>query len=125
MQIGMIGLGRMGSNMVRRLMRGGHQCVVYNRHPGAVKALRSEGAVGTNSLDDFVARLTKPRAIWMMVPATVVDEVLAQLVPLLEAGDIVIDGGIPTTATIFGALLNCSNMGSIMWMRVPAAESRV
>ncbi|MBN6740003.1 decarboxylating 6-phosphogluconate dehydrogenase [Acidithiobacillus sp. MC6.1] len=93
MQIGMIGLGRMGSNMVRRLMRGGHQCVVYNRHPGAVKALRSEGAVGTNSLDDFVARLTKPRAIWMMVPATVVDEVLAQLVPLLEAGDIVIDGG--------------------------------
>ncbi|HUX83494.1 MAG TPA: decarboxylating 6-phosphogluconate dehydrogenase [Halothiobacillus sp.] len=93
MQIGMIGLGRMGSNMVRRLMREGHQCVVYNRHPEAVEVLRSEGAVGTNSLEDFVARLAKPRAVWMMVPATVVDEVLAQLVPLLEAGDIVIDGG--------------------------------
>lgn len=93
MQIGMIGVGRMGSNMVRRLMRGGHQCVVYNRHPKAVKALRGEGADGTNSLDDFVARLTKPRVVWVMVPATVVDEVLAQLVTLLEAGDIVIDGG--------------------------------
>lgn len=93
MQIGMIGLGRMGSNMVRRMMREGHQCVVYNRHPEAVEALHSEGAVGTNSLDDFVARLTKPRAVWLMVPATVVDEVLAQLVPLLEAGDMVIDGG--------------------------------
>ncbi|HUW97783.1 MAG TPA: decarboxylating 6-phosphogluconate dehydrogenase [Acidiferrobacter sp.] len=93
MQIGMIGLGRMGSNMVRRLMRGGHQCVVYNRHPEAVEALHSEGAVGTILLDDFVARLTKPRAVWVMVPATVVDEVLAQLVPLLDAGDIVIDGG--------------------------------
>ncbi len=93
MQIGMIGLGRMGSNMVRRLMQGEHQCVVYNRHAEAVEALRSQGAVGTVSLEDFVARLTKPRAIWLMVPATVVDEVLAQLVPLLEAGDIVIDGG--------------------------------
>jgi 6-phosphogluconate dehydrogenase len=93
MQIGMIGLGRMGSNMVRRLMRGGHQCVVYNRHPEAVAALQSEGAVGTASLEDFVARINRPRAIWLMVPATVVDEVLAQLIPRLEAGDIVIDGG--------------------------------
>ena len=93
MQIGMIGLGRMGSNMVRRLMQGGHQCVVYNRHAEAVEALHSQGAVGTVSLEDFVARLTKPRAVWLMVPATVVDEVLAQLVPLLKAGDIVIDGG--------------------------------
>ncbi|MES2407359.1 MAG: decarboxylating 6-phosphogluconate dehydrogenase [Pseudomonadota bacterium] len=93
MQIGMIGLGRMGSNMVRRLMRGKHQCVVYNRHPEVVEVLHSEGALGTNSLADFVASLTKPRTVWLMVPATVVDEVLAQLVPLLEAGDIVIDGG--------------------------------
>jgi len=93
MQIGMIGLGRMGSNMVRRLMREGHQCVVYNRHAEAAKALQGEGAVGTGSLEDFVAHMTQPRAVWLMVPATVVDEVLAQLVPLLEAGDIVIDGG--------------------------------
>lgn len=93
MQIGMIGLGRMGSNMVRRLMRGGHQCVVYDRSAEAVNALRSEGAIGTVSLEDFVARMSKLRAVWLMVPAMVVDEVLTQLVPLLEAGDIVIDGG--------------------------------
>ncbi len=93
MQIGMIGLGRMGSNMVRRLMRQGHQCVVYNRHPEAVTALHAQGAVGAGSLEDFVASLTKPRTIWLMVPATVVDEVLVKLVALLEAGDIVIDGG--------------------------------
>lgn len=75
MQIGMIGLGRMGSNMVRRLMQGGHQCVVCNRHAEAVNALCGEGAVGTASLEDFVARMSKPRAIWLMVPATVVDEI--------------------------------------------------
>jgi 6-phosphogluconate dehydrogenase len=83
----------MGSNMVRRLMRGGHQCVVYNRHAEAVEALRSEGAVGTNSLADFVARMARPRAVWLMVPATVVDDMLAQLLPLLEVDDVVIDGG--------------------------------
>lgn len=93
MQIGMIGLGRMGGNMVRRLMREGHQCVVYSRNAKAVQTFRSEGAVGTVSLEDFVARMTKPRAVWLMVPAMAVDEVLAQLVPLLEEGDIVIDGG--------------------------------
>ncbi|AXS81958.1 phosphogluconate dehydrogenase (NAD(+)-dependent, decarboxylating) [Marinobacter sp. Arc7-DN-1] len=93
MQIGMIGLGRMGSNMVRRLLRGGHECVVYNRSPEAVEALANEGAVGSVSLEDFVARMTPPRAVWLMVPATVVDEMLARLAPLLEAGDIVIDGG--------------------------------
>ena len=92
MQIGMIGLGRMGSNMVRRMMQGGHECVVYNRSAEAVNALRSEGAVGSDSLEDFVAHMIKPRAIWLMVPATVVDEMLTQLLPLLEAGDIVIDG---------------------------------
>jgi 6-phosphogluconate dehydrogenase len=93
MQIGMIGLGRMGSNMVRRLLKGKHECVVYNRSADAVKALQGEGAAGTDSLEDFAARLTKPRAIWLMVPATVVDEVLMRLIPLLEEGDIIIDGG--------------------------------
>ena len=93
MQIGMIGLGRMGSNMVQRLMREGHKCVVYDRHADAVKALLSQGAVGVDSLEDFIKRLTKPRAVWLMLPATVVDEVLAQLLHLLDAGDILIDGG--------------------------------
>ena len=93
MQIGMIGLGRMGSNMVRRLMQGGHECVVYNRSAEAVEVLRGEGAVGTKSLEDFVTHMSQPRAIWLMVPAAVVDEMLTQLLPLLEAGDIIIDGG--------------------------------
>ncbi|MHB1566207.1 MAG: phosphogluconate dehydrogenase (NAD(+)-dependent, decarboxylating) [Acidiferrobacter sp.] len=93
MQIGMIGLGRMGSNMVRRLMRGGHSCVVYNRHAEVVKVLHGEGAIGTTSLEDFVAQMTKPRAIWLMVPAPAVDAILAELTPMLATGDIVIDGG--------------------------------
>jgi 6-phosphogluconate dehydrogenase len=93
MQIGMIGLGRMGRNMVRRLMQGGHQCVVYDRDFEAVRALQSEGAVGTISLEDLVARMTRPRAVWLMLPAAVVDELLAKLITLLGAGDIVIDGG--------------------------------
>jgi 6-phosphogluconate dehydrogenase len=93
MQLGMIGLGRMGANMVRRLMRGGHQCVVYDVHADAVKSLASEGAVGTLKLDEFVAKLSKPRAVWLMVPAAVVDKTLDGLGAHLEAGDIVIDGG--------------------------------
>src|SRR6266508_2219891 len=93
MQLGMIGLGRMGSNMALRLMKRGHDCVVYARKPAAVEKLVSEGAVGTTALADFVARLATPRAIWLMVPAAAVDEVIATLVPLLETGDIVIDGG--------------------------------
>ncbi len=93
MQLGMIGLGRMGANMVRRLLRAGHQCVVYDVHPEAVQGLAREGAVGAISLEDFVAKLTSPRAVWLMVPAAIVDEELAALGPLLEAGDIVIDGG--------------------------------
>jgi 6-phosphogluconate dehydrogenase len=93
MQLGMIGLGRMGANMVRRLMRAGHECVVYDLHPDAVQALAKEGAVGAASLDDFVRRLTKPRAAWMMVPAAAVDETLRALVPLLERDDVAIDGG--------------------------------
>jgi 6-phosphogluconate dehydrogenase len=93
MQIGMIGLGRMGANMVRRLMRGGHQCVVFDMNAANVKQLAGEGAAGANSLSEFVKKLNKPRAIWLMVPAGVVDATLSQLSPLLESGDIVIDGG--------------------------------
>jgi 6-phosphogluconate dehydrogenase len=93
MQLGMIGLGRMGANMVRRLIKDDHACVVYDVHPEAVSALAKEGAVGASSLADMVAKMTAPRAIWMMVPAAVVDQELEQLVPHLEPGDIVIDGG--------------------------------
>jgi 6-phosphogluconate dehydrogenase len=93
MQLGMIGLGRMGANMVRRLLRGGHQCVVFDLSPKAVEELAAEKATGSSSFSDFVGKLTKPRAIWLMVPAAVVDKTISELVPHLEPGDIVIDGG--------------------------------
>jgi 6-phosphogluconate dehydrogenase len=93
MQLGMIGLGRMGANLVRRLMHDGHECVVYDVSPEPVKELEQEGATGAASLEDFVGKLTKPRAAWIMVPAAVVDSTLEQLVPLLDPDDIVIDGG--------------------------------
>jgi len=93
MQLGMIGLGRMGANLSRRLMRDGHQVVAYDRNPDVVKSLAGEGATGAESLADFVAKLDKPRALWIMVPAGVVESTLEQLRPLLEADDIVIDGG--------------------------------
>jgi 6-phosphogluconate dehydrogenase len=93
MELGMIGLGRMGINMVRRLLRAGHQCVVYDLHPEAVQALVKEGALGTNSLEDFASKLKAPRAVWMMVPAAVVDPTLKTLIPFLEADDVIIDGG--------------------------------
>ena len=93
MQLGMIGLGRMGANMVRRLIKNGHQCVVYDRSSQAVAGLAKEKAVGASSLADLVKQLEKPRAIWLMVPAAVVDKSIADLLPLLEAGDILIDGG--------------------------------
>jgi 6-phosphogluconate dehydrogenase len=93
MQLGMIGLGRMGANMVRRLQKAGHQCVVYDRSPDAVRQLASEGATSSTSLDDFVAKLQKPRAIWLMVPAAVVDATIADVVPKLSNDDILIDGG--------------------------------
>jgi 6-phosphogluconate dehydrogenase len=93
MQLGMIGLGRMGANMVRRLMRGGHECVVFDVNAQATQELAGEGATGSGSLDDFVAKLTKPRAVWLMVPAAFVDAELEALGKLLEPGDIVIDGG--------------------------------
>ena len=93
MRLGMIGLGRMGANIVRRLMRNGHTCVVYDTHPDAVAALVKEGAVGASSLEEFAAKLEKPRAAWIMVPASVTDKVIQALVPHLGNGDIVIDGG--------------------------------
>ncbi len=92
-QLGMIGLGRMGANLVRRLMRDGHRCVAYDRNADVVKQLAGEGADGASSLADFVSKLEQPRAIWIMVPAAVVQSTLDQLVPLLAKGDIVIDGG--------------------------------
>ena len=93
MQLGMLGLGRMGSSMVRRLMKAGHECVVYDVQPEPGKALGKDGAVAAASLEDFVHRLTPPRAVWLMLPAGVVDDELEALVPLLDAGDIVVDGG--------------------------------
>jgi 6-phosphogluconate dehydrogenase len=93
MQLGMIGLGRMGANLVRRLMRDGHHCVAYDRNPDVVKALEAEGAVGAESLADFAGKLDRPRNIWIMVPAGVVEGTLGQLRPLLDPDDIVIDGG--------------------------------
>jgi 6-phosphogluconate dehydrogenase len=93
MQLGMIGLGRMGANMVRRLMKGGHECVVYDVSPDSVKSLAGEGATGSESMEDFVGKLEKPRSVWLMVPAAVVDSTLDELVPLLDEGDAVIDGG--------------------------------
>ena len=93
MQLGMIGLGRMGANMVRRLMQGGHECVVFDRSPQAVEALAKEKAIGAASIADFAGKLTRPRAVWLMVPAAVVDETIDGLLPHLEAGDILIDGG--------------------------------
>jgi len=93
MQIGMIGLGRMGANMARRLIRKGHSCVVFNRSPQAVNELVKEKAIGATSLADVVKKLERPRAIWLMVPAAVVDDTIADLSPHLEAADILIDGG--------------------------------
>jgi 6-phosphogluconate dehydrogenase len=93
MQLGMIGLGRMGGNMVRRLLRGGHQCVVFDRSPKVVQDMAKEKAVGASSFADLVKKLEKPRAVWLMVPAAVVEKSIADLLPLLEPGDILIDGG--------------------------------
>src|SRR6185436_5178122 len=93
MQVGMIGLGRMGANMVRRLMRRGHECVVFDVSSAAVKALAGEGATGATSLDDFVARLKQPRVVWLMVPAAVVDATLEDVVARLAPDDVVVDGG--------------------------------
>jgi 6-phosphogluconate dehydrogenase len=93
MQLGMVGLGRMGANMVRRLIKGGHQCVVYDRSPQAVKDMVKEKATGAGSPAGLLNKLAKPRAVWLMVPAGVVDQTIAEFAPLLERGDVLIDGG--------------------------------
>jgi 6-phosphogluconate dehydrogenase len=93
MQLGMIGLGRMGSSMIRRLLKAGHECIVYDVHPEPGKALEMDGAVAAGSLEDFVKRLTAPRAVWLMLPAGAVDHEIATLAPLLDAGDTIVDGG--------------------------------
>jgi 6-phosphogluconate dehydrogenase len=93
MQLGMVGLGRMGANLVRRLLRGGHRCVVFDVNPASVERLRAEGAVSAASLDDLAAKLTPPRAAWLMVPAGVAGQTVAELAERLEPGDVVIDGG--------------------------------
>src|SRR5690242_7326793 len=92
MQIGIIGLGRMGANMARRLIRGGHECVVFDRSQKAVDELAADGGKGTARMPDLVERLERPRAVWLMVPAGVVDETISALAPLLDEGDILIDG---------------------------------
>ena len=93
MQLGMIGLGRMGANMVRRLLKGGHDCVVFDATPKAIKDLTIEGAAGATSLQDLIEKQDTPRVLWLMVPAAVVDETIAALLPHLESGDTLIDGG--------------------------------
>ena len=93
MQMGMVGLGRMGANMVRRLLRGGHECVVFDVSAAAVKQVAKEGAIGTSSLDDFAARLKQPRVAWMMVPAAVVEQTVADLSSRFQRDDIIVDGG--------------------------------
>src|SRR5712671_6860509 len=93
MQLGMVGLGRMGANMVRRLLKGGHECVVFDMSPQAVSELTAENAVGSASLADLVKKLEKPRTVWLMVPAAAVDKTIADLLPALEADDVLIDGG--------------------------------
>lgn len=93
MQLGMVGLGRMGANMVRRLARGGHTCVGYDAFPKAVEGLKGHGIDATTSLDEFISKLERPRAIWLMIPVSLVDSSIASLLPKLDAGDVIIDGG--------------------------------
>src|SRR5258707_14229453 len=93
MQLGIVGLGRMGAGMTRRLMRAGHQCTVFDVRPDAVAALSSDGAVGVRSLQELAAKLTPPRAVWLMLPAAIVDEAIAGVVDFLAPNDVIIDGG--------------------------------
>ena len=121
MQLGMIGLGRMGANMVRRLIKDGHKCVVFDQLPKAVKELAKGKAVGAASLADLVRKLAKPRAVWLMVPAAVVDKTIADLAPLLEAGDTLIDGGNSCYIDDIRRAKNSRSKKFTMWMWAPAA----
>ena len=115
MQLGMIGLGRMGANMVRRLLKAGHQCVVFDRSPKAVEELVKEGAEGAPSLQDLVRQLEQPRAIWLMVPAGVVDKTIADLLPYLEAETSSSTAAIPTTWRTFVGPKSLHPSRSITW----------
>src|SRR5262245_27259776 len=115
MQIGMVGLGRMGANMVRRLLRGGQQCVVFDRAPKVVEELARENAMGASSLADLVKKLEKPRAVWLMVPAAAVDTMIADLLPILKRKTFSSTGETPIAWTIFGVRRNSSRSASTMW----------
>ena len=125
MQIGMIGLGRMGANMVRRLLKGGHRCVVFDVSPEAVQALVREGAVGASTLVDLAGRLEKPRSVWLMVPAAAVAASVEALLPALEAGDVLVDGATPTTSTTSGGPGSLPGGGSTTSTSGRAAASGV
>ena len=122
MQLGMIGLGRMGANMVRRLMRGGHECVVWDVNPNNVKQLGSEGATEAESLDDFIGKLTKPRAIWIMVPAgPATEKTVTDLAARMNSGDIIIDGGNSYFKDDARRAIALRDQGSTMSTSEPAA----
>ena len=123
MQLGMVGLGRMGANMVRRLLTGGHECVVFDMSAKAVEGLVDEKAIGSSSLADLAKKLEKPRAIWLMVPAAVVDQTIADLVPALEPGDTSSTAEIPTMSTISAARMNWRRKALTMSTSAPAAAS--
>ena len=123
MQLGMIGLGRMGANLVRRLMDDGHRCVVYDVNADAVAELAGEGATGADSLADFVAKLDPPRAAWVMVPAGYVQATVGELAGLLESGDTIIDGGNSYYATTSRAPRSCSRRASTTSTAARAAAS--
>src|SRR6266542_4574722 len=121
MQLGMIGLGRMGANMVRRLIKKGHECVVFDRSPQAVSDLVKENAVGASSLAEFVKKLQKPRALWLMVPAAVVDQTIAACCLILRQAMSSSTAGILTMLTTFAARKSSRPSGSTTWMWAPAA----
>lgn len=123
MQAGMIGLGRMGGNMTRRLLREGHQVIAYDLQPEAVTALAREGALPAHSLAELVDRLTPPRVCWLMLPAARVDAQIEQLAPLLAPGDTLVDGGNSTTGTTCAAPPACSKPASAMSTSASAAAS--
>ena len=121
MQLGMVGLGRMGANMVRRLLKGGHHCVVFDRSGQAVADLVKEKATGAGSPAEFVKQLAKPRAIWLMVPVGAVDATIADLLPHLERGDILIDGGNSYYVDDIRRAKELAQKEFTMWMSAPAA----
>ena len=123
MQLGMIGLGRMGANMVQRLMHAGHDCIVYDRDADAVQALAQQGATGALDLADFCAKLTPPRNAWIMVPAAVVDQVIADLKPHLQAGDTIIDGGNSNYKDDIRHSESLRDAGIHFWTAAPPAVS--